>query len=314
MVTRLILRRMKIKFLPFYMVSLIPMPLLYVLSDVACFVIYRVLKYRREVVNCNLKNSFIDKNELEIKEIEKKFYKHFCDIMFESLKVLTITNKQISKRFKILNPELLEYYYNENEHLILYAAHQGNWEWLSFIQLFSPQKIISLYKPLSNKYFDELMKTGRERFGAKCVPSEQGYRTILGLIKGEEASLFAFIGDQSPAKDSTKYWVEFLNQDTAFFKGTHSIIKKTGQKAIFPAYRKVKRGFYELELKLISGTGNGDSEYPLIDNYAKILEDTIRTSPEMWLWSHRRWKLSNPKQTANFSKTASKMHQTAYSN
>ena len=305
---------MKIKFLPFYIVSLLPLPVLYLLSDAACFVIYRISKYRREVVRSNLKNSFIEKSELEIIEIEKKFYRHFCDIMFESLKVLTITEEQISRRFKLLNPELLEHYYNENEHLILYAAHQGNWEWLSFIQLFSPQKIISLYKPLSNRYFDELMKASRERFGAKCVPSEKGYRTILELINGEEASLFALIGDQSPSKESAKVWVNFFNQDTAFFQGTHSIIKKTGQKAIFPAYRKVKRGFYELELKLISGVGNSESEYPLIDNYAKALEDSIRTSPEMWLWSHRRWKLCRPKKTANFSKTASKKQETAYSN
>lgn len=285
---------MKIKFLPFYAFSLLPMAVAYLFSDAVYFIVYRIVKYRREVVYQNIRKAFPKKNELEIREIEKKFYKHFCDVVFESFKVLTISKKQINKRFKIVNLELLEKYYRENKHILLYAAHHGNWEWLSFSKLQTPLKVITLYQPQSNKYFDELSITIRERCGVKCVPSNKGFRTIMGLINGNEPSLSALIGDQSPPKESARHWVKFLNQDTTFLMGVDRIHKRTKQVVLFPSFKKVKRGYYELEFKIIDTQNHFESDYPLIDSYAKILEETINESPEMWLWSHRRWKLSKP--------------------
>ena len=224
-----------------------------------------------------------------MKAIERKFYKHFCDVMFETIKGYSIKKHEIEKRIHIKNLELIEKYYKENRNIILYAAHQGNWEWLAFLSMFIPYKGITLYKPLSNKYFDELMKTIRERSGTICIESDKGYRTILEYLRSGQLLMSALIGDQSPPKDGAKYWLNFLNQNTAFLMGTERIVEKTNQIVLFPAFKRRKRGFYELEFKVLD---NHNESSNLIDQYAKVLEQTLEESPEMWLWSHRRWKLS----------------------
>lgn len=268
------------------------MPVLYLMSDFVFFMAYHVIKYRRDVVYSNLKRSFQDKSDKEIKSIEKNFYRYFCDLMFETLKVLTISKAKVEKRLRIKNLDLIEKYHRDNKHIILYAAHQGNWEWLSFLALYVPHQGITIYRPLSNKYFDELMRTIRERFGAICVEANKSYKTVLENIQRRQLSMFALIGDQSPSKIGSKYWTRFMNQKTAFVMGAEKIVTKTNQVAIFPSFRRVKRGLYELEFKIINPPEiNGNLH--LIDQYSKVLEETIKGSPELWLWSHKRWKLTD---------------------
>ncbi|MGB5781724.1 MAG: lysophospholipid acyltransferase family protein, partial [Eudoraea sp.] len=262
---------MKLKFLPFYILSILPMPVLYIMSDFVFLMVYHVIKYRRDVVHNNLKRSFKDKSEQDIKTIEKNFYKYFCDLMFETIKILTISPKKVNKRFRIKNLELIEKYYENNKHIILYAAHQGNWEWLSFLPLCMPHQGVTIYKPLSNTYFDELMRTVRERFGVICVEQNKSYKTILQNIQKGQLSMFALIGDQSPTKTGSKFWTNFMNQKTAFVMGAERIVAKTNQTAIFPAFKRIKRGLYELEFKLIN-TPEVDDNYHLIDRYSSLLE------------------------------------------
>jgi KDO2-lipid IV(A) lauroyltransferase len=228
----------------------------------------------------------------ERKILEKNFYKHFCDVIVEILKGLTISKNEIKKRIRIKNLDLIEDYYQKNKNIILYAAHHGNWEWLTFISLFVPYKTITLYQPLSNNYFNELMKYIRERPGTLCVESEKGYKTILQHIQKGQLTFSAIIGDQSPPKVSSPYWVDFLHQKTAFLTGAARIIQKTKQDVIFPEFKKFKRGIYELEFKVLNNRAFNNGSFPCIDNYAIQLENTINRYPEMWLWSHRRWKLS----------------------
>ena len=168
----------QISFFPFYAVSALPMFILYLLSDVSYILLYHLLRYRRGVVYNNLKNSFPLKNESEIKVIEKDFYRHFCDIFFETIKVLTISKKELHTRFQVKNPGLIQKFYDERRSITLYTAHQGNWELLAFLPLFMPYQAIALYHPQSNKYFDMLMKKIRERFGVICVESGKGYKAI----------------------------------------------------------------------------------------------------------------------------------------
>jgi Kdo2-lipid IVA lauroyltransferase/acyltransferase len=282
----------RIKYLPIYAVAILPMFILYLLSDLAYLVLFYFVRYRREVVYTNLKNSFPDKNERQLKVIEKAFYRHFCDIMIEAVKVLTISKSELLRRFKIKNPGLIQKYYDEKRSITLYTTHQGNWEWLAFLPLFTPYQAIALYYPQSNEYFDTLMKTVREQFGVLCVESNRGYKTISGFAARNIQTINYIIGDQSPPVGSTKHWTHFLNQDTAFLIGADRIAKKRNQVVIFPAFRKVKRGTYELEFKLIEAEPQLISSIEIIDKYAALLEETILVSPEMWLWSHRRWKLS----------------------
>lgn len=281
----------KIKFFPFYVISLLPMFILNILSDLVYVIAYHIIKYRRKVVRENLKNSFTDKSEQEIILIEKKFYKHFSDIVFEAVKSLTISKEEIKKRFSIKNLELIEKYYAEGRSIILYTGHHGNWEWLIFLALFIPYQTITFYQPLSNKYFNELMRTIRERIGVICVESTKGYKTIISFKQQNILTLTCLIGDQSPTKKATKHWVQFLNQNTAFLIGPDRIANKSNQVVLFPAFEKSKRGHYTLDFKVIEEEPAKRNNYEIIDKYAKLLEETIIKSPELWLWSHRRWKL-----------------------
>lgn len=283
---------MKIKFFPFYAISILPMPVLYLLSDILYIIVFYILKYRRSVVLENLTRSFPDKSEQEIKQIEKKFYKHFCDVMVETFKGLTISKKEIKKRMQIKNLDLIHKYYNENKSILLYCAHQGNWEWLTYLSIFIPHKGTTLYQQISNSYFDELMKHIRERYGTMCIEVNQGYRTILKFTQQEQPMMMAVLGDQSPAKDAGKYWGHFLNQETAFLAGVDRIAIKTGMVVLFPAFKRIKRGYYELEFKTVETVHTTNGSNQIIDKYANVLEETIKHSPEMWLWSHRRWKLT----------------------
>ena len=281
-----------LKFSLFYIISIFPLSVIYMISDIAFVVVYYIFRYRRKVVRLNLENSFPDKTLVEIIEIEKGFYKHFSDVAFESIKILTISKKSISKRFHIKNIELVEQIYKQKKDIILYTAHYGNWEWLSFLPLFIPHQGTTLYKELSNKYFDQLMKLIRCRFGTFCFDSNGGYKSIVKLKQENILSMNCIIGDQSPTKNASKHWVKFLNMETAFLIGVDRIAKKLNHTVLFPSFKKIKRGRYEIEFKLIGENNEQNKDHEIIDKYASILENTINEAPELWLWSHRRWKLT----------------------
>ena len=282
----------RIKFIHFYAISLLPVFILYMVSDLAFVVFYYLIKYRRGVVNTNLKKSFPHKSEQEIKVIEKNFYRHFCDTWIESLKGLTSRKEELMKRFTIKNPELIQKYYDENRSIILYAAHQGNWELLSLLSLYIPHQLTSFYQPLSNGYFEQYLKIIRERFGMICIESNKGYRAIVGFAERKILTVNILAGDQSPQRDGAKHWVQFLNQKTAFLVGAARIAKKSNQVVIFPSFTKKRRGYYEVEFRVIEEEAMKKSTGEIIDSYAGLLEETIVNSPELWLWSHRRWKLN----------------------
>lgn len=281
----------KLKYIPFYLISILPMFVLYFISDILFVILYRILGYRKEVVVVNLKNSFPHKSEKEQKIIEKKFYHHFCDLMVESVKTLTIGRKQLKKRFQIKDTILVNKLYAEGKSIILYTSHFGNWEWLAILPSYMPQQVTSFYKEQTSKYFDDLMKIIRERFGVICVESKKGYKAILTNQQKNVITLNIMVGDQSPTKESTKHWVKFLNQDTAFLPGADRIAKKSGQVVLFPSYRKISRGYYEVDFKIIEEESSNVKDDRIIDRYANLLETSITTSPELYLWSHKRWKL-----------------------
>ncbi len=281
-----------LKFSPFYAISIAPLFILYGLSNTLFVLVYYIAKYRRKVVRQNLANSFPEKSKQEIAQIERKFYKHFCDVFVEAIKILTLSKKEIQKRFVLKNPELLDHFFNEKKNIILYAAHQGNWEWLSFLPLMTNYQTATFYQPLSNRYFDDLMRTIRTRFGAQCVKSNEGYRFIISMKQKSTLTLNCIIGDQSPAKNATKYWTQFLNQETAFLIGADRIAKKSNQVLVFPSLTKLKRGYYELDFETIEEFPKEKEDFHIIQTYASLLEKAILKSPELWLWSHNRWKLT----------------------
>ncbi|QMU66490.1 MAG: hypothetical protein GKR88_20830 [Flavobacteriaceae bacterium] len=286
-----------LKFLPFYLLSIFPLRFLYIVSDFTFFFIYYLVKYRRKVVNSNMERSFPDKTKVERVRIEKKFYRHFCDVFFETIKCLTISKGEIFKRFKVKDIEMVEEYYQQEKNIIIYTAHFGNWEWFGFLPLFLPHQCTAFYQKLSSNYFNHLMQIIRSRYGIICMESSNAYRGLVNLEKDNKFTFNCIIGDQSPGVKTSKHWVKFLHQDTAFLVGPDRIAKKLNYVVIFSTFKKFKRGKYELRFSLIARNPKEIESSELIASYSKKLEESIFTSPEMWLWTHNRWKLTRPDTT-----------------
>jgi KDO2-lipid IV(A) lauroyltransferase len=278
----------------FYLLSLLPFAVLYVLSDISYFILFYMLGYRKKVIMTNLANSFPQKSAEELKQIQKGFYKHFCDLIFESVKNLTITKKSVKKRFIFKNLELVHTYYAQQKSIILYLGHYGNWEWLAALSLYVPHQMVAFYQPLSNALFDKLIKKSRERFGLIAVKSSQGYKALVDFSNQHILTFTLALGDQSPPGNSSRHWVTFLNQETAFLTGVDRIAKKMDMVVLFPLFRKTSRGHYEIEFEVIQEQMKDIDSFLIIENYVKRLESAIVHDPALWLWSHRRWKLKKP--------------------
>ncbi|MCU4163437.1 lysophospholipid acyltransferase family protein [Carboxylicivirga caseinilyticus] len=274
-----------------YSLSYIPLWIFYLISDACAFILCYVIRYRKKIILSNLTSVFPEKDEKEIKQIVKGFYKYFCDLVFESLKALTISPKQLIKRFKITNPELLDELKQNNESAIIYAAHYGNWEWFGSLPLVRPYSFTALYQEQTSQFFDELILRMRSRFGVKCVESKYGYKTILQYKRDGIVSFNLIIGDQCPYYKASRSWVQFLGKETAFLKGAEVMASKTGQVLLFPFIKVVKRGYYEVTFIKLTNSEDGIKDNGGIKEFARALEENIRYAPQFWLWSHRRWKL-----------------------
>lgn len=277
--------------LPFiYFFSLLPFPVLYAVSDFLFFVIYRCLGYRTKVVRQNLENSFPVKTPQEINAIMKDFYHNLCDFVMETVKILTVSKADIIKhcRFTPAAFELFEKYAAENKSIIMVMGHLGNWEWAGHpFSLLCKHKLVVLYHPLSNKDFDKLMLHMRSRNGTKMIPMNTAYKEMLA--HRNELTCTVFIADQTAFPDNA-YWTTFLNQDTAVFKGTEVIARKTNLPVVYAMMKKVKRGYYEMYAETLVETPAATSDGEISELFIRKMEKDIIESPASWLWSHRRWK------------------------
>ncbi len=269
----------------------LPLRVLYVFSDLVFFVGYYIFRYRRRITRENLERSFPGKGPEEIRKAGRRFYRHLCDIMAETLKNIGGDAGSITPRITFRNIRMLQDLYDQKKSVILYAAHYGNWEWLSVLPLYVPFRMIAFYQPLSNSMFDELMKSSREKYGITAIPSNQAYRALKSYADEDVRTLSLVLGDQSPPSNSPMVWLPFLNQETAFLPGANKIARKLDQVVVYPHFTKMARGHYEVELILVHPGMEETGDHPIIRNYAAQLEKSIRQDPGLWLWSHRRWKL-----------------------
>lgn len=274
--------------IPLYALSLLPFPLLYLLSDGLFFIAFYVLGYRKKVVYTNLRNSFPALSEKEINHIAKKFYSHLIDIFLETFKMLTISKSELKKHGKYLNLEIMDDIIKQNKSFIILTGHVGNWEWLPTIWHFEGKAdIVGIYHKLSNPFFENFTKKMRERFGIQMITMEN---TLRGMLANKnKITGTGFISDQTPSGDNA-YWINFLNQDTPVFTGAEKIAKKFNYPVVFCKVTKPKRGYYEIEIEIITTDPNSTPENYIIDTFNKKLEENIIQQPEIWLWSHKRWK------------------------
>jgi KDO2-lipid IV(A) lauroyltransferase len=275
-----------------YLLSLLPFCVHYLFSDFVYLILYRLIGYRVKVVRNNLTTSFPEKSEAEIREIERKFYHRLCDYFVEAVKMMTMSERQIRRRMVFKNTEALNKCFDENQSIALYLGHTFNWEWITSLPLWITKKVHcgELYHALENEAFDKLFLHLRERWGSECIPLVDILRKTIEYKHKQQTTIIGYLGDQVPHWNNIHHWCWFLNHDTPVMTGTERIAIKKRQAIFFLEMTQKKRGYYEAEFKLISRTPEQFKEFEITDIYHQMLEASIRRQPELWLWSHKRWK------------------------
>lgn len=275
-----------------YLISIMPFWLLRLKSTGLYVLVYHLVGYRKKVVLQNLKNSFPEKSDAEIRQICKDFYKHFCDVIFEILKLLTISENKFRKHFAFTQNaiSIIGGYEAKKQSIIGVMGHCGNWEWGAIAhQFYFKQLITGVYHPLSNKNFDRFMLMLRGRKGGNIVAMKNLYRELISLKQKNISTTVGLIADQSPPPENA-YWTKFLNQDTPIFNGPEKLAKKFNYPVIFVPVIKKKRSYYEMDAVIITENPNELSDGLISELHAKALEKNIRAQPHIWLWTHKRWK------------------------
>lgn len=271
------------------LISFLPFRLLYIFSDFLKFLMQSVLKYRKEVIEENLRKSFPEKTEAEIAKLRSGFYSNFSDLLVESFKSLSVSKETMKKRFILKNPEIFQKLYDTNQGVIMVMGHYTNFEWTAMgIPLCVPNPCFAVYHPLKNKRFSKKIVWIREQFGLKLFPMENTYPFMLN--NKAKAPLYVFMADQSPHKGKIKYRSPFLNRETPVHLGVENLSKKCNLAVVFIEVERVKRGYYEVEAKLLFDKPNETEGHEITDTHVQALEQLIRKKPQDWLWSHKRWK------------------------
>lgn len=271
------------------LVALLPFRLIYGLSNFIAWLLGSVLKYRSPVIQQNLQASFPEKGEQELVKIQKSFYRNFADIIVESFKSLTISEASMRQRFVLRNPEVFQKLYDQNKGLIMVMGHHTNFEWTAMsIPLVVPQNCYAVYHPLKNARFNKLIVKIREQFGLKLFKMAETYPFMLN--NPDPNPLYVFMADQSPHKGKIKYRGHFLNQSTPVHLGVENLSKKCNLAVVFIDIMRVKRGYYEIEAKLLFDKPQDTETYQITNSHLLALEKLIQKDPANWLWSHKRWK------------------------
>jgi KDO2-lipid IV(A) lauroyltransferase len=274
--------------------SFVPLPVMYKVSNALSWFLYKVVKFRRDVIEGNIKRSFPEKPPEEQQYIIREYYRHLCDLIFEAIHSFSISEKELFSRCRVANPEIFEPYYEKGQSVIVCAGHYNNWEMVgtAFDRQILHQSV-GLYKPLKNVFFDQKMKDSRSRFGLKMVSIRKVKEYFRDL---DEPTVTLFATDQSPSNPKRAYWTTFLNQDTGVLFGTEAYAKKTNSPVLFGHITKVKRGHYDILFELITDDPSQLPEGAITETHTRLLEEEIRKAPQYWLWSHRRWKHKRPEE------------------
>ena len=296
-----------------YSLSLLPLRGLYLLSDVIFLLVFHVLHYRRRTVWLNVVTSFPEREPEEHKAIERGFYRWFCDYLVETIKLMTMSEEQMKQRIVFKGVEELEKCTNEGQSCAVYLGHYCNWEWITSMPLWVGNDVVcgQLYHPLENPDYDRLFLHIRQRFGAECIPMNESLRRIMYYKREGRPTLVGYIADQTPFWWNIHHWCDFLHHDTAVLSGTERIARKLNQAVFYLDVRRVRRGYYEAEFKLVTREPARMREFEITDAYFRLLENSIQRAPEFWLWSHDRWKRTHERFDKRFVVIDGKVHERA---
>lgn len=274
-----------------WFLSILPLRVLHLLSDILYVILYHIIGYRKNVVRHNLELSFPDKTIQERLEIEKKSFHHFIDSFMEMIKSFSISKKEISKRTKIENPELINNLIRNHKSVIILSSHHANWEWAPYLmnQLIDCNAYAA-YTKIQNKYFEKKMKSSRSKFGVKFVLSSKFIDQMQENDDHKKTALYGFLSDQSPQLKKAYYWSRFMGIKVPIITGHEMLAKRFDYPVVFLQTDRIKRGYYKSKLTLLTENPRDFPDYEITDMYLNLLEKQIRNNPEYYFWTHKRFK------------------------
>lgn len=276
-----------------YPLSKLPLSILYLFSSFISVILIYVFPYRKKIILKNIERSFPELTIQQQKQVARNFYRHFADLLIEGVKNLTISKKELQKRMFVKNPELMQKLFENGKNVILVSGHYNNWEWLISAQNFLfPHQAFGIGMPMTSKFWDQKVNRQRERFGMKVVHAKN-YKAVIETFKEKPIAILN-LSDQAPPDAKKSYWTTFLNQPTPVLFGTEFMANEYDFSVVFFVVRKRKRGYYELELNLITDNSKELKYGEITEAHTLLLEKEIIQHPEFWLWSHKRWKRAVP--------------------
>ncbi len=278
-----------------WLISILPFPVFYLVSDGVCFLTYRVIGYRKKTVRENLALALPHLSETERRNIEKKFYSHLCDMFLEMIKTLSISQKEIEKRFTFSNLDVYLELERKNKSVAVLCAHYASYEWVISMNYYIHHKGYGIYKKIANPYFDKLVKKIRSKFKAELITTKETIATIANNYTNGELSLYGFASDQSPKKNAAYHWAPFMGHEVPVHTGAEMLAKRFDMNVIFLRTKKIKRGYYEASFEVLSDDVKSVPNYEITDRFLQLVEQQILEAPEYYLWTHKRWKYRNTK-------------------
>ena len=274
-----------------WLISILPFPVLYFLSDCVFFLVYRIIKYRKRVVRQNIALALPHLSDKERNIIEKKFYSHMCDLYLEMIKTLSISRKEIEKRYVFTNMEVYHELEKKEKSIALLCAHYASYEWAVSMNYYINFLGYGVYKKLANPHFDKLVRKIRSKFKSQLIDSKETIPTMSKNYRSKTFSLYGLVSDQSPKLSTTHHWQKFMGIEVPVHTGGEMLAKKYDMNVIFLKTKKVKRGYYEASFEVLcDGNAKDIPNYEITDNFLKLVEQQIYEAPEFYLWTHKRWK------------------------
>jgi KDO2-lipid IV(A) lauroyltransferase len=278
-------------FYPFlWCISILPFRILYLFSDFVYILVYRIIGYRKKTVRENLAMALPHLTKEERIGIEKKFYHHLCDLFLEMIKTMSISKEEISKRYVFTNIEVFTEIEKKEKSIAVMCAHYASYEWAVSLNLYSSFNNYGIYKKIKNPYFDKLVHSIRSRFKAYLITTKETIPTIIENNNNSILSVYGFASDQSPKENSAYHWTQFMGIEVPVHTGAEMLAKRYNMNAVFLKTKKVKRGYYEATIELLSDNVREIPNYNLTDQFLKLVEQQIYEAPEYYLWTHKRWK------------------------
>ena len=279
-----------------YMFALLPMTLLYLLSDVLYYAVYYIIRYRRKVVRQNIAMAFPEKDESECRVIERRFFHFLTDYVVETIKVLHISDAGMKRRMRFENAGLIDRLTGEGRSVILLLGHYGNWEWIPSLTLWCDSSRFvggQIYRPLRNRCFDRLFLHLRTRFGTECIAKKDTLRVLLQHKRAGKPFVTGFMADQTPSPANIHHWVTFMGMPTPVLTGYETLARKLDAAIVYIDVEVLSRGRYRATFKLAEEHPVATEGFPVADRYMAAMEHTIRRAPHAWLCTHKRWKHSH---------------------